>query len=240
MKKQLFCALTIVAALAIAASSASAALIVGDVINIDLQENGNGINATSNTDGPYQTQPATPTWNVFDRDDGQSNLVLLDHTGQDDGLTLTSSFDNNWRSSNYSSYNTSPNLVVYDYWNDGAGTFSINNVPTGTYELYVVAGISQYSDDLFSTVTVGGVSKVSSVRNDILGDDGVSHLPSESGWVEGENYAKFTVVLSTPGSISGSVTGKIFLNGMQLVVVPEPATMSLLALGGIAMLRRRK
>ena len=73
----------------------------------------------------------------------------------------------------------------------------------------------------------------------------------QENFVDGETYVLFEGV-STDGlggidvivgnSYTHATTGTnfTFFSGMQIVEVPEPATMSLLALGGIAMLRRRK
>jgi len=223
---------------------------VGDVINIDVQRStsgsGSGVSAAGD-DGPF-SQSGSPTWNVFNSTSGGSNLALNDSAGNATALTFSATASDAWRNASWSS--AEPNRVVYDYWNMGGGNplpFSIANVPVGIYDLYVVANVAEWSPSAEgqSTITVMGVDKVLNWTTS-SGD-----LPSAGGWVEGTNYVKFTnITLESAGTILGSVSqivrsdtggnGGAYLNGMQLVVVPEPSSLILVALGLLSLLRRRR
>ena len=48
------------------------------------------------------------------------------------------------------------------------------------------------------------------------------------------------IAIDVTYSITDSGAGDIAFRGVMITAVPEPATMSLLALGGLAMLRRRR
>ena len=98
-------------------------------------------------------------------------------------------------------------------------------------------------DNFAAEFTIGGVTKSC--------DGAPTSAPYQENFVDGETYVLFEGV-STDGSGGIDVTvantdthatsgnNFTFLPGIQIAEVPEPATMSLLALGGMAMLRRRK
>ena len=206
-----------------------ASLVAGDVINIDLQPpdgaggGGNVIHAAGD-DGPY-SQAGTPVWNVFSSWAGGSDLPLVDDGGEDDGVTLTVTANGGWFSPNYTS--DSPNSALFDYFQENVADempFSIANLPAGDYELYVMAGTSQWTEGQTTVVSVTGQ------EDQLVTWTGVSGLPSGTGWASGVNYVKFDISLSSPGEIAGiinSSTDTSFLSGLQLRMVssaalPEP------------------
>lgn len=225
------------------ATISQAAFVVGDVINIDLQppedaDGGGKIVFAVGNDGPL-SQAGTATWNNFGDWSGVTAGQLLDAGGADSGLTLDVTANGGWYSNTYSS--ATPNSAVSDYmqWQgDGPDVlpFTISAVPAGSYELYVMTGVSQFSVGKTMTVSITGESD----QNNIW-DGG---LPSDSGWVSGANYVKFDLTLDNPGSISGSITGTdtdvAVLNGLQLVSIPEPSSAALLGLGALALAMRRR
>ena len=126
--------------------------------------------------------------------------------------------------------------IVYNRATDGAEVFSFNNVPAGTYDLYFysVNGFHQSSITQF-TITTGGIASDTATN------------ASASTFAFEDNY----VALDGLSPVGGTIAGTIFdasgianngssFNGFQLVQLPEPASLSLLALGGVMLLRRRK
>ncbi|MEM6506446.1 MAG: PEP-CTERM sorting domain-containing protein, partial [Planctomycetota bacterium] len=67
-------------------------------------------------------------------------------------------------------------------------------------------------------------------------------------FTEDENYHVFSAVVPTAGEIvidweetgSGGQFAQGPFNGFQLVAVPEPSSLALLGIGGLAMLQRRR
>ena len=99
-------------------------------------------------------------------------------------------------------------------------------------------------DPFASAFTIGGVTKAC--------DGAPNSTPYQENFVDGMTFVLFEGV-STDGSggidvvVANADTGDstsssnfTFFSGIQIAEVPEPATMSLLALGGMAMLKRRK
>ena len=76
--------------------------------------------------------------------------------------------------------------------------------------------------------------------------------PIPSAFVEGENYVVFRNVVAVGGTIAGAMQGAPTagpegnpegegdFNGFTIVLIPEPATLSLLAIGGLVLMRRRR
>jgi hypothetical protein len=198
------------------AATSHAALISGDVINIDLQSpNAASVDAAGD-DGPY-AQAGTPIWNIGSSWSAITDEPLLDAGGQDDGLTLSVGSNGAWHSDTYTS--ASPDSTVFDYFQENATAampFSIDNVPEGTYELYVIAGISQWSEVQTTVVSVTGET------DQYIDWTGSADLPSGTGWASGVNYVKFDVTLASLGTIDGIINGSTdtsFLNGLQLRAV---------------------
>jgi hypothetical protein len=125
------------------------------------------------------------------------------------------------------------------------GTFTLQNVPAGTYDLYLYG--ANYDDDRGARFTVGG--QVVTINNNPALDG--QHPGTQFDL--GANYTIFHGV--TPdgsGNITGTWDGQFTnpitnqsgegdFNGLQLVtVVPEPATFGLFGLGLTALLFRRR
>ena len=65
-------------------------------------------------------------------------------------------------------------------------------------------------------------------------------LVESDGTING-NYVVFRGLTASDVTIDDTMdTYYVYMNGFQVVEVPEPLTMSLLALGGLALVRRRR
>jgi hypothetical protein len=198
------------------AATSHAALISGDLINIDLQSPNAASVTSAGDDGPY-AQAGTPIWNIGSSWIAITDETLLDAGGEDDGLTLSVGSNGAWHSDTYTS--ASPDSTAFDYFQENAEDampFSIANVPAGTYELYVIAGISQWSEGQTTVVSVTGEADQN------IDWTGIADLPSGTGWASGVNYVKFDVTLASLGTIDGIINGSTdtsFLHGLQLYAV---------------------
>ena len=195
-------------------------LVGGDVINIDFQSpNAASVDAAGG-DGPF-SQAGTPTWNiVFGWGSDGTPINLFDTGGEDDGITLSVTANGGWFSPTYTS--ESPDSAIFDYFQENVEDsmpFSFDNVPAGDYELYVMAGTSQWSEGATTVVSVTGQ------EDQNITWTGASDLPSGAGWTAGVNYVKFDISLDSSGSIEGIINGDTdttFLHGMQLRMASGP------------------
>ena len=245
--------LAIVAAAALAAASAAEAAVVGTSINV-------------NFTGGASTNPPTPAvsldpgdvtgvipsanWtNAVGASGTLSNLV-----SDVNGVAVPTAASINWNAtgtwSTDSENNTSQFLNAADEklmsgyidTNDNdPKTITFSGLANGTYDVYVytltavnardsgniaVEGVTKKSISLTSTTFVPGGGPG--------GDDDVGGIPG--------NFNLYPGVLVTDGNIDISLNAQTFrtaINGIQIVtVVPEPAALSVLAVGGLGLLRR--
>ena len=134
---------------------------------------------------------------------------------------------------------------AYDSWWDYAN-FSIPALPFSGAQGGTV-GSNQYQ---FSGVTTGlsapGTPNVSLLGQIVIFDPLLAATPAGSLQVVATGNAQFNII--DPEVLANDLDDSLFavqgvgypLAGSSFAVVPEPATMSLLALGGIALLRRRR
>ena len=146
-------------------------------------------------------------------------------------------------------------------WQSEVGMF-VSGLPAGTYDIYV--SVVAHGDSTTVDPDTGlplwtygmepGQRKiVAGVDNSIddlcFGDASLQSAIIDnqtlSSWVAGDNYAKLTVTLAAGDRLGigvdtypvGRDRGMI---SMVEIVIPEPATMALMGLGSLVMLRRRK
>jgi hypothetical protein len=126
------------------------------------------------------------------------------------------------------------------------GTFSLQHVPAGLYDLYLYG--ANYDDDRGARFIVGG--QTVTIFNNPTAD---GQHPGTT-FDLGANYTIFhNVTPDASGTISGTWDGQFTnpmtgtsgegdFNGLQLVMVPEPSTLALIGLGlaGLVAVRRRR
>ena len=150
-------------------------------------------------------------------------------------------------------YATSGNLVG----------FRVQGLAQGYYMVYVIdeLPVNEFSErqhQFYVSVTAGDyIQPVVADKLTIAGEEVWLGVGGQSGnalagntngqdWVEGRNYIKTLVYIGSEADylnvICHATAGGAQFNGVQIipVAVPEPATMCLLALGGLAVLRRRR
>jgi hypothetical protein len=167
-----------------------------------------------------------------------SNVSLKNSTGVASGLTLTHDLGSSWYNSSYAPL-SSPFTILQAYNNLGngrtSGTVTISGFTGGTYDLYIYNAF-QWGPSYATTTTytVSGTSKA------------VSNSVNATSFVDGGNYVVFkdvtpvngqVVITLTPTNTAGSTYGSIA--ALQLVSVPEPVTIGLLAIGSIWLKRRK-
>ena len=188
--------------------------------------------------GPVPTPGGTgTTWNGIG--DNALHTGLLDSTGGSTSITFQTN-----GSMQVAGGTPDPGLMSDDEYTGGTADFTFTNVPDSFagYDLYL------YSDNgggyaTTFTITVGTAATATATSGPAPGagiNPGV--------FVLNDNYVVLTGLHPTLGVLSGTFAdvrvgdggGFGILNGFQLVELPEPASLSLLGLGSLLMLRRRR
>jgi len=181
-------------------------------------------------------------WNLMNRNLNQSNpgtsgvLIydLLDASGNASSVKLDRTTVTTTGSLNTA---TPTNFVFEDYWSAAnvAQTITIRGLDDSkTYDIYI-----------YSQRDNSGAPFARKIRTTI---GGVTLTPVSSAWystyVLNENYVEFDDLQSSSGNIAitfqSTDTGSAPINAIQIVEIPEPATMALLGIGGAIVLIRKK
>ncbi len=115
---------------------------------------------------------------------------------------------------------------------DSASSITIANLDAGSYTIYTYASDPDVPTTAGTIITIGGVSE------EVIGP------PIAGGvFIENTHYALHSVV--HPGgdlviTVADLPGGNGFWNVNGIQIVPEPTSLALLALGGVALIRRRR
>lgn len=144
-----------------------------------------------------------------------TNLMDANGATTPHNITVTSSGGfSSW--SNGSSGTPNPALLQQDYYFGNTYTFTITNLPAGTYLLYVYAHGD--ADSQTSTITVaasnGGGTKYTAASGDNTFRDAFATN------AEGIAYVRFTPTVSANGTLQFSAGN--YVNGFQLVQLTDP------------------
>ena len=213
---------------------AIAPLSAGVVVNLDL--NGPGTGYTGQ--GAY-ADIGNNFWNQRTFSTGTGAFSKLNMTASD-GTTATTIDVTSVGLGGHDRGATYTNALLRD-GHVHAKAVNINGLDDSkTYDLVFYSTFDNFATEF----TIGGVTKACKKTP--------TSAPYQENFVEGQTYVLFEGI-STDGSggidvtvgnaythDSTSASNFTFFSGIQIAEVPEPATMSLLALGGIAMLKRRK
>jgi len=228
--------LAVIGVFAIAGASQAA------LIQIDL---GDTSNVYDGNNAPYQDEQGdtsgTSTWNGIGG--GDSGVGLSDSEGNALSGVTASAPGSDGGGTGYSG-DPIGNAMSEDYvklGNGGAnddetyGTVTISGLAAGTYTVYVIA----------SDINTGSTKDVRFAVNDtnwVTIDD--SGSPEDDSWTQGPtngNYNKRDVTLTSGQDMEIRFQHGNGLNPFSgIQIIPEPATMVLLGLGGIGVLLRRR
>lgn len=176
---------------------------------------------------------------------GATPLALLDNSGGASGVTLstfTLSANNSWTMGD----NSSNDAKLVDDFADSDPSLSFTGVHNLTGDGYTV--VVYYANNETSsgtTLTVNGVNETIRTTTTKFSTFGwVQDQPGDVGSQQ-SNYAVFTNVSGDTLNVSFNAVGNDGVTAVQIVsaggtAVPEPASLGLLSLGGLALIRRRR
>jgi len=229
------------------AGAAQAGLIAGQTVNVDLLPSQQQQVDNGRLTDVFADQGALPstgnTWNgVESLVSGitQTNLLDSQNSQTDVGFNLAAP-TGSWSHNKLSDF---PNELLVNYaaleWTDSStanqATLTISGLTAGV--LHDVAIYAQGdAAGQGGEFTLGSQTKTTSADPLTVNfDEGVNYI-TLSGQADGNGELEITWRNLVDGN--GSVEQWSALNGFQVQAVPEPASLALMGLGGLMMLRRR-
>lgn len=184
----------------------------------------------------------TANWNNVDGASGSAS-ALIDDLGAVTPVVVEWASNNTWASTGRSEENNT------------AAPGGDRNLMTGFLDTSDVSVTTVTISGLGSEFTANGYEVILYVNGGVIGRGGshtigaetqdiVDSAPFDGTYVLGENYLVFEGLMGDSFTISSTpTTPELFrapLNGIEINAIPEPATLMLLGLGGVAMLRRKR
>lgn len=183
-----------------------------------------------------------------------SNISLLDDLGGTTTAKLSFSSVGPWYTSSATPATGDQQLMqglIYG-GNTDKPTVTITNIPYSQYDVYVYSLGAQTGTSAY--ITLGSTSYYftspngagAGYVNGVVGPFTFTQATSTTSGSPTANadYVKFSNVTGSSFTVNSTYVsggnGNVAINGVQLVQVPEPGTLALLAFGSLAVLHRRK